>query len=450
MARLDRPVPRSAAAVSPLAVTADVLQETLHFRQPPDTLLARTLRGPQRFGPRLREAIGDALFAALRDLPRWHWLAAQRLGRTPTAEPDIARCRADRAWCEAVVQLAWPAAALPALAERDPAAAEAVGAWQAQAATVDLSCAPLTVQWGAPMWLIDRWRAAVGDEVAELAAALRRPAPLDLRVNALRAKRDAVLAELQGAGLPAVPTPHAPWGIRLPQRTPLQGLEAFRHGAIEVQDEGSQLIAALVGARRGETIVDFCAGAGGKTLALGADMRDSGRLYAFDTAARRLETLPERARRAGLTQVQPMVLVGEDDPRLARLAGKIDRVLVDAPCSGLGTLRRHPELMWRHTHATVADMAVLQQRILRAAARLVRPGGRLVYATCSLLAEENEAVATAFGAAMGDAFEPLDAAVLLADARVREPEALVERGYLRLWPHRHGTDGFFAAAWRRR
>ncbi|MDM7463894.1 MAG: hypothetical protein P3W95_009645 [Tepidimonas taiwanensis] len=148
MARLDRPVPRSAAAVSPLAVTADVLQETLHFRQPPDTLLARTLRGPQRFGPRLREAIGDALFAALRDLPRWHWLAAQRLGQTLTGEPDIARCRADRAWCEAVVRLAWPAAALPVLAERDPAAAEAVAVWQAQAATVDLSCAPLTVQWG--------------------------------------------------------------------------------------------------------------------------------------------------------------------------------------------------------------------------------------------------------------------------------------------------------------
>ncbi|MFN3611723.1 RsmB/NOP family class I SAM-dependent RNA methyltransferase [Tepidimonas sp.] len=449
MSRSPRPTARRSATVAPLALATRLLQETLRFQQPPDALLADAFRGPQRVGPRLRQAVGDALYAALRDLPRWHAVttALQGQGAAPL---DVARCRTQPGWCDSVIRLAWPAAALPVLAEADASAAAEVGDWQARARAVDLSPVPDTVRLGLPDWLIERLRSAVGSEIDALAAALRRPAPLDLRVNALRAKRPAVLAELQAAGLPAEATPHAPWGIRLPSRVPLQGLEAHARGAIEVQDEGSQLIAALVGARRGETVADFCAGGGGKTLALGADMRDTGRLYAFDTVARRLEALPARARRAGLTQVHPMAVVHERDERLQRLAGKIDRVLVDAPCSGLGTLRRHPELMWRHTPATVAELASLQQRILAAAAALVRPGGRLVYATCSLLAEENEAVADAFTTAVRGDFVRLDAEALLADVRVDDPASVVEGGALRLWPHRHGTDGFFAVAWQRR
>lgn len=442
------PALRPTAAV-PLTLAARLLQETLRFQQPPDALLAEAFRGPQRVGARLRHAMGDALYAALRDLPRWHWLAAALQGQA-AAPLDVARYRTQPGWCDTVMRLAWPAAALPALADADAAAAAEVEALQVRAAGVPLADTPEAVRLGLPDWLIDRLRDQVGAEVEALAAALRQPAPLDLRVNALRAKRSAVLAELQAAGLPAAATPHAPWGIRLPARVPLQGLEAYARGAIEVQDEGSQLIAALVGARRGETVADFCAGAGGKTLALGADMRDSGRLYALDTVARRLQALPARAQRAGLTQVHPMALAHERDERLQRLAGKIDRVLVDAPCTGLGTLRRHPQLMWRHHPDSVAELAALQQRILAAAAALVRPGGRLVYATCSLLVEENEHVAQAFTAAMRGDFVPLDAPTLLAEARVTAPQALVTDGYLRLWPHRHGTDGFFAAAWQRR
>ncbi|MEW6693819.1 MAG: RsmB/NOP family class I SAM-dependent RNA methyltransferase [Pseudomonadota bacterium] len=449
MSRSPRPSARRSAAVAPLALAARLLQETLRFQQPPDALLADAFRGPQRVGPRLRQAVGDALYAALRDLPRWHALTTALQGQG-SAPLDVARCRIQPGWCDSVIRLAWPDAALPALAEADASAAAEVGDWQARARAVHLTPVPDTVRLGLPDWLIERLRSAVGPEIDALAAALRRPAPLDLRVNALRAKRPAVLAELQAAGLPAEATPHAPWGIRLPARVPLQGLEAYARGAIEVQDEGSQLIAALVGARRGETVADFCAGAGGKTLALGADMRDSGRLYALDTVARRLQALPARAQRAGLTQVHPMALAHERDERLQRLAGKIDRVLVDAPCTGLGTLRRHPQLMWRHHPDSVAELAALQQRILAAAAALVRPGGRLVYATCSLLVEENEHVAQAFTAAMRGDFVPLDAQTLLAEARVTAPQALVTDGYLRLWPHRHGTDGFFAAAWQRR
>jgi 16S rRNA (cytosine967-C5)-methyltransferase len=195
-------------------------------------------------------------------------------------------------------------------------------------------------------------------------------------------------------------------------------------------------------------VVDFCAGAGGKTLAIGACMRNTGRLYAFDVSGHRLDALKPRLARSGLSNVHPVQIAHERDERIKRLAGKIDRVLVDAPCSGLGTLRRNPDLKWRQSPQAVAELQAKQQAILDGAARLLKPGGRLVYATCSLLPDENEAVANAFGAAHPD-FQPLDAAEALAKAHVEAADALVQDGHLRLWPHRHGTDGFFAAAWQR-
>ncbi|WP_334133959.1 RsmB/NOP family class I SAM-dependent RNA methyltransferase [Tepidimonas sp.] len=447
--RRSNPLKGHSRPVTPLELAAGLLQQTVRFQQPPDALLAQALRGPQRLGARARAAVGDALFAALRDLPRWCWLR-QRVRGEGVSEVDVARLRDDAAACRDIVALAWPGEAVDVLgASATDAGPDALAARSA-AERLPAAPEPEPVRLGLPGWLIERLRAAVGDELAALADALRAPAPLDVRVNALRAKRDAVLTELRAAGLPAEPTPHAPWGLRLPARTPLQAQPAWVWGHLEVQDEGSQLIAALVGARRGETVADFCAGAGGKTLALGADMRNTGRLYAFDTVGARLQRLQERLQRAGLTHVHPMTLSHENDPRLQRLAGKIDRVLVDAPCSGLGTLRRHPELKWRHSPQTIAQMAALQLRILTAAAQLVRPGGRLVYATCSLLPEENDAVAQAFQRASDGAFELLDAGELLAAARVSRADAVTADGALRLWPHRHGTDGFYAVAWRRR
>ncbi|TSE34925.1 RsmB/NOP family class I SAM-dependent RNA methyltransferase [Tepidimonas charontis] len=437
------------AGAKGLELAARLLQQSLHFRQPPDALLAQALRGPQRLGVRGRAAVGDALFAALRDLPRWHHLRARVRGDAPTPL-DVQRLREDIDACGDIVALAWPDDAVPVWGSDDAPQAQRALALRAAAAALAAAPLPDGVRFGLPDWLYQRLRAVVGEALPALADALRAPAPLDLRVNALRAKREAVLSEWCAAGLPAVATPYAPWGIRLPARTPLQTQPAWVWGHVEVQDEGSQLIAALVGARRGETVVDFCAGAGGKTLALGAEMRNTGRLYAFDTVAARLQRLQERVQRAGLTHVHPMALSDESDPRLQRLAGKIDRVLVDAPCSGLGTLRRHPELKWRHDPSTIAQAAALQQRILQAAARLVRPGGRLVYATCSLLPEENEAVAQAFTESTRGRFEPLDACTLLTQARVTDAHSLTEQGALRLWPHVHGTDGFYAVAWQRR
>jgi 16S rRNA (cytosine967-C5)-methyltransferase len=228
----------------------------------------------------------------------------------------------------------------------------------------------------------------------------------------------------------------------------LQKTDAFTRGAIEVQDEGSQLLALLVDAKRGEMVADFCAGAGGKTLALGASMRNTGRLYAFDTSAHRLEALKPRLARSGLSNIHPVAIAHERDDRIKRLRGKMDRVLVDAPCTGLGTLRRNPDLKWRQTPQAVAELTVKQAAILASAARLLKSGGRLVYATCSLLPEENEQIAQAFSESH-PGFKPLSVKELLTDLGVEDAATLCTSDalYLRLWPHRHGTDGFFAAAW---
>jgi 16S rRNA (cytosine967-C5)-methyltransferase len=292
-----------------------------------------------------------------------------------------------------------------------------------------------------PDWLWQRLASQHGEaEALRIAQAMLNPAPLDLRVNLARTGREAVLEQLARDGIAAKPTPHSPGGIRLGAKPAINRHDLFRDGLIEVQDEGSQLLAWLLAPRRGEMVADYCAGAGGKTLALGMLMRGAGRLYALDVSAKRLAALGPRAARAGLSNVHSIVLSGEKDARTHRLAGKIDRVLVDAPCSGFGTLRRNPDLKWRQGPQAIDELAAKQGRILDAAARLVKAGGRLVYATCSLLREENDAIADAFAAAHPQ-FQPLDCGELLAAQRIA-----MEGSRLRLWPHRHGTDGFFAAA----
>jgi 16S rRNA (cytosine967-C5)-methyltransferase len=297
-------------------------------------------------------------------------------------------------------------------------------------------------------------KAQLGDEFWPEVLALSRSAPLDLRVNVLKEKRQLVQEELAKAAIKTEVTPYSPWGLRAVGKPQLSKLPAFVRGAIEVQDEGSQLLALLVDAKRGEMVVDFCAGAGGKTLALGASMRSTGRLYAFDVSAHRLDALKPRLARSGLSNVHPAAIAHERDDRIKRLAGKIDRVLVDAPCSGLGTLRRNPDLKWRQSPQAIEELVVKQAAILASAARLLKPGGRLVYATCSVLPQENEDIAEAFAAAHPD-FQPLDAAELLEQLKVPDAVQLCSGGeagtrYLRLWPNRHKTDGFFAAVWERK
>jgi 16S rRNA (cytosine967-C5)-methyltransferase len=259
-------------------------------------------------------------------------------------------------------------------------------------------------------------------------------------VNTLVAERDTVLQELAAGGLDVAPTPHSPAGIRVKGRPAINRHPLFASGVIEVQDEGSQLLAYLIAPRRHDLVVDFCAGAGGKSLMLGALMRSHGRIYAFDTSATRLARLKPRLKRSGLSNVHPQPIASETDPRVKRLAGKIDRVIVDAPCSGLGTLRRNPDLKWRQSLRSVGELQAKQSAILRAAANLPKTGGRLVYATCSFLRAENEAVVAEF-LADDRRYRLLNCAELLEKQGI----ALDTGSYLRLWPHLHGTDGFFAA-----
>jgi 16S rRNA (cytosine967-C5)-methyltransferase len=297
-----------------------------------------------------------------------------------------------------------------------------------------------------PDWLWDRLGAAVGDDEREaMTRAWLQPAPLDIRINPLTTDREAVRANLETAGIAATPTPHSPLGLRIGGRPALNKLPAFANGDIEVQDEGSQLLGLLVQPKRNGMVVDFCAGAGGKTLLLGALMRNQGRVYAFDTSEKRLTNLKPRLKRSGLSNVQPQLIAHENDARIKRLAGKIDSVLIDAPCSGLGTLRRNPDLKWRQTPETIAELSAKQRAILASAARLPKPGGRIVYATCSVLPEENEDVVETF---LRDHPEyrlvPATELVSKLGWRVRADR------FLRLAPHREGCDAFFAAVLERR
>ncbi len=418
-----------------LQAATELVRRILLLEHPADAVVSRFFREQRVLGPRERATLAETAYAVLRRKRLYEHLALSGRG---------ARER----------RLAMLAFAAP----RDflkSALTDTERAWVDACDAVPPEDLRPEHRHNLPDWLAGRLREQLGDEFDALAAALLQSAPLDLRVNSLQQKREPVAQELQALGIDSTPTPYSPWGLRLAAKPALQQLDAFRRGAIEVQDEGSQLLALLLDARRGEMVADFCAGAGGKTLAIGASMRNTGRLYAFDVSAHRLDALRPRLARSGLSNVHPIAIAHERDQRVKHLRAKFDRVLVDAPCSGLGTLRRNPDLKWRQSPQDVAELAFKQQAILASAARLVKPGGRLVYATCSLLPDENEAVAVVFDAAQPD-FEPLNVAGLLQALKVPDAVALctAEGGdpgrYLRLWPHRRGTDGFFAAAWQRR
>ncbi len=306
---------------------------------------------------------------------------------------------------------------------------------------------PRTVANDLPEWIEPYLEQVFGRGLEREMAALNAAAPIDLRVNLLKADRASARRALAVEGVSAEPTPWSPIGLRLAGRVPLGGLAVFKDGLVEVQDEGSQLAALLAGVRPGMRVVDFCAGAGGKTLALAACMDNRGKLVACDVSARRLEHAARRLRRAGVNNAERRALTSERDKWVKRHAGGFDRVFVDVPCLGTGTWRRNPDAKWRATQKDLAELVIRQQQILVSAARLVRAGGRLVYATCSLLREEDEAQAEAFLAAEPE-FTVVPAARAWSET-IGGPSPGGER-YLRLTPARHGTDGFFVAVFERR
>ena len=294
-----------------------------------------------------------------------------------------------------------------------------------------------------PQWLWPRFTEIAGDGLEAETRAARGEGPLDLRVNTLKTDREAARARLAAEGIASEPTPFSPLGLRCTGRPDVAGTKAFADGWVEVQDEGAQIVAMLVGAKPGETVADYCAGAGGKTLALAAAMENRGRLIAFDVAERRLDRSAQRLRRAGAFNVTRHTIAAGADKWIKRHKATFDRVLADAPCSGSGTWRRNPDARWRLTPAMLDNLARVQAEVLDGAARLVRPGGRLIYATCSLFPEENGARTAAFLDRRPD-FRPVPVADLWP-ADVPSPSGLGDSPALTLTPGRHGCDGFFAA-----
>lgn len=399
---------------------------------PADRKLADYFRANPALGQRDRRWVADRVFDVLRNArAQAAWLLANpaedhgrpeaerlvnlsiRLDRGPSGPND------SRAGVEA---------------GRDEALLAAFDAWSASL--------PPAVRYSLPDWLWARLGAAWPDRAESIAVALNRPAPVDLRCNLLRAKPTALRARLAADGVETdalawEADADGPWSslpstaLRVRGRPALERLAAYEEGWFEIQDAGSQRIADACDAKRGEVVVDFCAGAGGKTLALAARMRDVGRLFAFDTDGPRLARLTPRAERAGVSIITPMRIDGADDIRLGRYHGKADCVLVDAPCGGSGTVRRSPDLKWRYGPADIARFVQTQQQVLAAAARLVRPGGRLIYATCSLLADENIGSVRTFE----------DSWPMLGDGR-----SLKAVGSAHVLPDA-GSDGFFVAKW---
>ncbi|MBH64410.1 MAG: rRNA cytosine-C5-methylase [Alphaproteobacteria bacterium] len=298
-----------------------------------------------------------------------------------------------------------------------------------------------------PDWLFGEIRESLGDATAaELNAMQRRPA-LDLRANTIKATPEEVMRALAEEGVRAERCSHASSALRVRERASVRGTQAYRDGLVEIQDEGSQVAAALVDARSGQTVVDLCAGAGGKSLALAATMMNQGLMYACDVSSTRLQRMEPRLRRAGVTVVQPVKLSGVDDSRLDELANSADRVLVDAPCTGVGTIRRNPDLPWRLSPADIERNLLVQREILDGAAKLVAPGGRLIYVTCSLLESENGAQIRNFMAEHTD-FHAMRVGPIWSD--VLDSSAPDLDDTVLLTPARYGTDGFFVAVLERR
>ena len=399
-----------------------VLGLLLRFDYPADAIVSRYFREHRELGHADRAFVAETVFAVLR---RGRSIEARCAGKLSDRARLLVALAVTRGWSQREL------APVLKASEED---------WLAAAKSMPESEFRPAVRCDLPDWLYDRLAAQFGaDETLALAAALNQPAPLDLRVNTVKTNREAVLAQFAAEDIAAFPGSLSSLAIRLRDKPALARHPLFLAGAFEVQDEGSQLLGYLLEPKRGEMVVDFCAGAGGKTLLLGALMKNTGRLYAYDVSDKRLARLKPRLARSGLSNVHPVRIEHERDTRIKRLGGKVDRVLVDAPCSGLGTLRRNPDLKWRQDEGSVAELALKQAAILEAAARLVCPGGRVVYATCSLLAAENEAIVAAFLATHPE-FTLTPAAAVLARHGIE-----LEGDFLRLLPHRHHTDGFFAA-----
>ena len=409
-------------------------------RRPADACANEFFRNRRFIGSGDRRAVSDRAWRVLRAQRRLTWWL-ERADVAPTPRLLVAASLMLEGWTHEGVAQSYSGGQYGPAPLLQPEAA-AVHALEGH--TLRHPAMPVAVALEVPDWVLPLLEARFGGElVAEMEATLD-PAPLDMRVNLLRGTREEALAALLGEGVEAVATPYSPWGLRVDGRRSVTTGAAFQGGLVEIQDEGSQLVAALVGAGPEMRVVDWCAGAGGKTLALAMLMQNRGHLVACDVSAPRLEGAVRRLRRAGVMNSERH-LVTPGDKWAKRRAGTFDRVLVDAPCTGTGTWRRNPDARGRLREIDLAELVPKQAMILDAAARLPRAGGRLIYATCSLLPAENEGQIAAFLARHADY-----ALVPLAEAWSVPGAAPGSGDYLSLTPRGHGTDGFFGAVLERR
>ncbi|CAN4265919.1 Sun tRNA and rRNA cytosine-C5-methylases [Methylophilaceae bacterium] len=414
-----------------LRQAAMLLTNLLDFNSPADAKLGDFFRNNRELGTKDRAFVAESVYGVLR---RLRYLSA--VTANEANDPDDAR-KLILAWLLRVQG--------KSIRELEPILNEQQTEWAHAIKAKSTQDFPLPVQADVRDWLWNKLVAQYGEaEALTICRSMFEQAALDLRVNTIKGTREEVLARMLSENTikdnMIEVTPYSPIGIRMGARLNISKHVLFEAGKIEVQDEGSQLLAYLVAPKRGQMVADFCAGAGGKTLAIGALMKNTGRLYAFDISEKRLFNLGKRLKRSGLSNLHAQVISSEIDPKLKRLNGKFDRVLVDAPCSGFGTLRRNPDLKWRFEEADIAELYIKQTNILARAAKLTKTGGRLIYATCSLLKDENEAIAEAFLRANPD-FKLIPANIVLSHQQIK----LDTGDYLKLLPHLHGTDGFFAA-----
>ena len=409
-----------------------------------DRALERVLRRERRMWASERRLAAESLYGLLRMQGQLEFLLCGGEPGAPARGLGLPARYA--AWLvrfggaspeEAAARLAVPAGALRGL-----------GQAEARIAEISDPHLRLAVAGSLPRWVVDRLVGELGEEEArELVRVLNERAPLTVRANVLQGDREALRARLAGEGVASGPTRFSPWGLALDGHQNAFALASFQEGAFEIQDEGSQLIALACGARPGKVVVDACAGAGGKSLALAAEMHNKGSLWALDADGERLSEARRRATRARVDNLRTRAIPAgaEAAEALSDLAGKAAVVLVDAPCSGLGTLRRKPDARWRLRPEDPPRFAALQRELLARFAALLAPGGRLVYATCAMGRTENGDVADFAERELGLAPAPLER--LLGAERAAALGASGNR--VELFPHRHGTDGFFFAAWER-
>jgi len=426
-----------------LAAAASVLDSIAQGRAPAEVVLKAWGAANRYAGSKDRRAVADRVYKVLRARGRLSWAMGGR-------EDGRALVIASLSLIDGL-----PLEEIEALHSGEGYGPRPLSKQERSRLTAADGELPGWVASGLPELAVEDFRATFGERWAEEARELMAPrAPIDLRVNGAVATVDEVEAELRDAGLSPERTPFSAFGLRLASEPPpnIQALEGFKAGRFEIQDEGSQIVSWLAGAAPGLTVVDYCAGGGGKTLALVQAMHGQGRLVACDVVQKRLDNIRPRLARAGVEA--ELRLLGQNGGGAEDLNDQADLVFVDAPCSGSGTWRRRPEDAWRLTSEEVERLHALQVRILQQAALLVKPGGRLVYVTCSMLSRENEASTAAFEAGH-PAFQPRPIADALAgpgltgDGRTRLA-ALADGHRLRLSPAAAHTDGFFAALYERR